>query len=71
MTVDAWLAAALADADARGLPDLEPLLHTFADATRVLRAADWNEDASGRRVPPPDEPRRNVRGAGAGSRDPC
>jgi hypothetical protein len=40
MDVDAWLAAALADAEARGLPDLKPLLETLARSTRALRAAD-------------------------------
>lgn len=46
MTVDAWLDAALADADRRGLPDLKPLLRTLADATRTLRAASWNDAAA-------------------------
>lgn len=45
MTLDAWLAAARADAARRGLPDLEPLLDTLAEATRALRAADWNARA--------------------------
>jgi hypothetical protein len=40
MTVDAWLAAALADADRRGLPALKPLLETLAKATTALRKAD-------------------------------
>jgi hypothetical protein len=48
MTIDSWLQAALADAERRGLPDLEPLLETLAGATRVLRGADWNDDAAGR-----------------------
>ncbi len=58
MTVDAWLAAALADADARGLPELKPLLTSLAAATRALRAADWNDEAAGdtRPVPPPAVP---------------
>jgi hypothetical protein len=53
MTVDAWLAAALADADARGLPELKPLLTSLAAATRALRDADWNEDAAGEPGPTP------------------
>lgn len=43
MTVDTWLAAALADADRRGLPDVKPLLEGLARATRALRAADFNQ----------------------------
>lgn len=48
MTVDDWLAMALADADRRGLPDLKPLLETLARATRTLRAADFNAHADDR-----------------------
>ena len=48
MTVDAWLRAAIADAERRGLPDLKPLLEALARATRALRDADINDDASGR-----------------------
>jgi hypothetical protein len=40
MDVAAWLAAALADADARGLPELKPLLETLARSTQALRDAD-------------------------------
>ena len=40
MTIDAWVAAATADAERRGLPDLRPLIEAFAQATRALRAAD-------------------------------
>ena len=54
MTVDAWLEAAVADAERRGLPELKPLLESFAQATRALRSAPFNEHASGR---PQDEPR--------------
>jgi len=46
MTIDSWLQAAIADAERRGLPDLKPLLEALARATRQLRDADWNEDAS-------------------------
>ena len=45
MKVQSWLETALADAEARGLVDLKPLLRTLADATTLLRRADWNEDA--------------------------
>jgi hypothetical protein len=43
MTVDRWLAAAIADAERRGMPDLKPLLEGLATATTALRAADWND----------------------------
>ena len=48
MTVDSWLQAAIADAERRALPDLKPLLEALAGATRLLRDADWNDDAAGR-----------------------
>ena len=38
--VAAWLARAIADADARGLPELKPLLETLAKSSRALRDAD-------------------------------
>jgi hypothetical protein len=40
MDIAAWLARARADADARGLPDLKPLLETLARSTQALRDAD-------------------------------
>ena len=40
-----WLAAAEADADRRGLPELKPLLQGLAASTTALRAADWNDHA--------------------------
>jgi hypothetical protein len=43
MTVERWLAAAEADADKRGLPELKPLLQGLATTTRTLRAGDWND----------------------------
>jgi hypothetical protein len=36
----AWLACAIADAEARGLPELKPLLETLAKSTQALRDAD-------------------------------
>ena len=51
-----WLAAAEADADQRGLPELKPLLRGLADATAALRAAAWNDradDATGDRPTAP------------------
>jgi hypothetical protein len=38
--VSAWLAAAIADANARNLPQLEPLLQTLARSLQALRDAD-------------------------------
>jgi len=40
MTVADWLAHAVADAEARRLPELVPLLATLARSTEALRAAD-------------------------------
>jgi hypothetical protein len=40
MDITAWLARATADADARGLPELKPLLETLARSTQALRDAD-------------------------------
>ena len=47
MTIDAWLKAAIADAEKRGLPELTPILEGLAQSTKTLRAADFNDDASG------------------------
>ena len=49
MTIESWLQAAIADAERRGLPELKPLLETLARATMALRAADFNDNASGDR----------------------
>jgi hypothetical protein len=46
MTIETWLTLAIADAERRGLPELKPLLESLAQALRVLREADFNEDAS-------------------------
>ena len=46
MTIEAWLSAAIDDAERRGLPQLKPLLEALAKSTRALRAADFNENAS-------------------------
>ena len=42
--VDAWLAAACADAERRGLPELKPLLEALARSTEALRIADAELD---------------------------
>ena len=46
MTINEWLQAAIADAERRRLPELKPILETLARATRALRGADFNDDAS-------------------------
>ena len=46
MTITEWLAAAKADAERRGLPELIPMLEGLAQATERLRAADWNDNPS-------------------------
>jgi hypothetical protein len=45
MTIRAWLEAAAADAERRGLPSLRALLETLARATGALREADFNDHA--------------------------
>ncbi|HEY0875660.1 MAG TPA: hypothetical protein VGD94_19440 [Vicinamibacterales bacterium] len=40
MNVEDWLRAAIADAEARNLPQLKPLLESLALSTRRLREAD-------------------------------
>ena len=40
MHLTGWLAHAIADAEARGLPELNPLLETLAKSTQALRDAD-------------------------------
>jgi hypothetical protein len=44
MTIESWLRAALADAEARNLPALKPLLEALAKSTAALRQADFNDD---------------------------
>lgn len=43
MDIEAWLQAAIADAQRRGLPELEPFLRTLAVSTEALRRADFAE----------------------------
>jgi hypothetical protein len=52
-SVDAWLAAALADAERRGLPELKPLLETLARSLDALRKADALLRRSPQRQPEP------------------
>ena len=58
MQVEDWLAHAVADAEARGLPELKPLLETLARSTQALRDADGEfRHPAGAHTPPitPDE----------------
>jgi hypothetical protein len=41
-----WLEQSLQDAVRRQLPALQPLLETLSRSTALLRAADWNLEAS-------------------------
>jgi hypothetical protein len=56
MTPEDWLESARADAERRGLPDLHMALEGLARSAGVLRAADWNDDASGDRDAGPEPP---------------
>ena len=47
MTIESWLQAAIADAERRGLPELKPILEGLGRNTTSLRAADFNDDATG------------------------
>ena len=40
MEVNAWIVAAIADAERRGLPELRPLIEALAQAMRALRGSD-------------------------------
>ena len=53
MTIDSWLRLAIADAARRGLPELEPQLELLAHATRLLRAAPWNDNTARDQPVPP------------------
>jgi hypothetical protein len=61
MTIDAWLTAAIADAERRGLSELKPILETLARATAALRAADFNDRANA----DPPQPSGSPSGLGA------
>jgi hypothetical protein len=45
--LDAWLDAARADAERRGLAPLTSMLDALGRMTAALRAADWNLELSG------------------------
>jgi hypothetical protein len=63
MHIAFWLQAAVADAERRGLPELKPILETLARTTAALRAADFNDDASG-------SPRFTIRSPQSAARNP-
>ena len=48
MTIEAWLKAAIADAERRGLPQLKTLLESLAQSTAALRAANFGGQAHDR-----------------------
>ena len=56
MTVQAWLNAAIADAERRGLPELKPLLETLARSTDALRNAEAALDAPAPAAAPKEQP---------------
>jgi hypothetical protein len=57
MTLEQWLENAREDAIRRQLPELAVLLEGLAKSTAALRAADWNDDASGSSEAPQDDAR--------------
>jgi hypothetical protein len=72
MRIDAWVAAAIADAERRGLPELRPLIEALAQATRALRASDlpYQEQVRRPTLPPSPEAsadRRSLAGDGSAS----
>lgn len=54
MTVDEWLAWAVASAEGRQLPQLKPVLEMVARSLRALRNADFNDRADGQQSRHPD-----------------
>lgn len=60
MTIEQWLEDAKSDAYRRKLPELAELMEGLAAATAVLRAADWNDDASGHRPLAPTDDRQTT-----------
>jgi len=49
MTIEDWVRASVADTERRGLTELKQLLEALARSTAQLRAADFNDDSTGRR----------------------
>ena len=50
--IDAWLTAAVADAERRGLPELKPLLEGLARSTAALREAEARLNDDTHNLPP-------------------
>ncbi len=65
--VNAWLTAACADAERRGLPELKPLLEGLARSTEGLRIADAELDE---RVQPTVQDRSEPGAATPGRHEP-
>jgi len=55
MNVAEWLAAAIADAERRGLSELKPMLEALARSTDALHRAD-EERRTAQQPPAPDTP---------------
>jgi hypothetical protein len=66
--IEAWLRAAVADAERRGLPELKPLLEGLAQSTRQLRAARWNDYVPTDGTCPAEARSAKAEGGPAGSR---
>jgi hypothetical protein len=47
MSIEEWLKAAIADAERRGLPELQPLLEALDQSTKALRNARFGGQAQG------------------------
>jgi hypothetical protein len=56
MSIEVWLQNAVSDAERRGMPELKPILEGLAKSTAAIRAADFNDDASGASVKPERAP---------------
>jgi hypothetical protein len=56
MDINAWLAAAKADAVKRKMPELIPLLENLAASTTMLRKADAEDRATSSAEPPKERP---------------
>ncbi len=54
VTIDRWLAAAVADVRARGLDGAVPVLEALARGMATLRMADWNDTAAAPAAADPD-----------------
>jgi hypothetical protein len=68
MTIDQWMRAAAADAEARGLSEVKPLLESLAQALRALRAADFNDRADGRATRTRENPKLDPHESSFGAR---